>query len=271
MGLENHSTVVVKLGGSLLNGDLSVFWKQIRMLQEEHSVVLVHGGGPQATEMARRLDHTPTLVEGRRVTGDLDLSIVLWAMRGELNAKLSASAHAAGVLAVGISGADGGLISVTKRPPWRINGQQVDFGWVGDIVSIRTGAVDCLLNAGFVPVIAPMGIDEGGQIYNVNADTVASELAAALQAESLFLATDTGGLYRDPNAADAVLTRCDRDQYENGVEDGWISGGMRVKMQVAFEALEAGVRRVFIVGPDDLVTRWAATEVVVSTVVEARI
>jgi acetylglutamate kinase len=256
--------IVIKIGGALVDQPdvLDAFWTSVAELQQTHPVVVVHGGGPQITDVAHRLGHEPTIVHGRRVTTDLDLDIVQWTLRGQLNAQLVAQASTHGLLAIGLSGADGGVLRVTKRPPWTIDGQQVDFGWVGDVQRVNTHVLTHLLDAGFLPVVAPLGLDDAGQLYNVNADTVAHALAEALGAEQLLLVTETGGLKRCADEPASHLHECDAATFEEGTATGWIYGGMRVKLHVAFEALRSGIGEVFICAPDDVLARAYATRVV---------
>ena len=255
--------IVVKISGGLLDDDeaLDAFWREVRALQSEGPVVIVHGGGAQATAMAQRLDHEPTIVQGRRVTTDLDLDIMQWALGGKLNTQLVAQAKHHEVTAVGISGTDASTLQVTKRPPWTVNGKQVDFGWVGDVEGVDTALIEGLLTSGFMPIVAPLGIDSDGQIYNVNADTVAQALASALEADRLLLVTGTGGVRRSAEAAETRLDVCDFDTYAAGLAEGWIEGGMRVKLKTAFDALENGVEQAYILAPDDLTARSKATRV----------
>ena len=255
---------VVKIGGALLGdeGRLGVLWDGVHELSRHASVVIVHGGGPQLTEMARRLGHEPRIVQGRRVTTDLDLDIMHWTVRGSLNTRLVAAAGARGIRAVGISGVDGPSVVVNRRPPWRIQGEEVDFGWVGDVDRIETGLIQSLLASGFVPVIAPVAVDASGQTYNVNADTVAQSIARALNASRLLLVTESGGVRRDATQADSLLDRVDAATFETGKSEGWIAGGMLVKLRVAFDALSAGVKDVSIVPPDGIDGSRAGTRVV---------
>ncbi len=262
--LRTPNPTVIKIGGALLGeaARLDAFWASVRVLGAEAPVVIVHGGGPQATAMARRLGHTPRIVHGRRVTTDLDLEILQGTVRGVLNVQLVGQAMRHGLRAVGISGADGGLLRVQRRPPWRLDGETVDFGWVGDVEGAEAGVLAALLAGGFLPVVAPLGIDGDGLLYNVNADTVARTLAEALHAACLLLVTEAGGVRRDVDDPASLLPRCDAATFEAGQDAGWIQGGMRVKLQVAFEALRAGVSEVFILAPDDLAARASATQVV---------
>ena len=261
--MENASPkpTVIKIGGALLTmpDAMEAFWTSVAALRQEISVVIVHGGGPQATEVARRLRHEPRIVHGRRVTSDVDLEIVQWTLRGALNTSLVAGAAQRGLAAVGLSGADGGTLRVTRRPPWKMDGETVDFGWVGDVEGVDVRLIEMLLRGGFIPILAPLGLDADGLVYNVNADTVACAMAEALEASSFLLVTESGGVRRDASNAASHLDRCDLATFERGVEEGWIAGGMRVKLHVAFQALDAGIPDVAILPPASLLDRANAT------------
>jgi len=261
MEATTQNPIVVKLSGSLADrsDDMAALWSHLQTLQEETPVVLVHGGGKQMSEMADRLDHTPRRVQGRRVTTDLDLEIAQWTMSGGLNTKLVAQAEARGLTAVGLSGADAGQIRVSKRPPWNVDGETVDFGWVGDIEGVRSGLLDSLLARDLLPIVAPLGIDGAGQVYNVNADTVASALAKSLNAAGLHYVTGAGGVRRDPEDPGSRLDVCTANTFADGVDGGWIEGGMRVKIRTALDALEAGVDHAAVCAPDDLLEQERAT------------
>src|SRR6056297_2981851 len=187
MTSKESSPIVVKISGSLVaeTDGMAALWSAIQTLAERAPVVLVHGGGQQMSEMADRLGHTPRRVQGRRVTTDLDLEIAQWTMSGTINTQLVAQAKAHDLTAVGLSGADAGQVQVTKRPPWQIDGETVDFGWVGDIDSVDPSLIDGLLARDLTPIVAPLGIDDTGQVYNVNADTVACAIATALAARQI--------------------------------------------------------------------------------------
>jgi acetylglutamate kinase len=251
---------VIKIGGGLVNS-LSRFWPPLQEMMADSDVILVHGGGPQATAMARRLGHEPEIIQGRRVTSDLDLDIVRWTMRGEINLSLSSQAQGAGLRAVGVAGADAGLLRVTKRPPWVMAGRSVDFGWVGDVVAVQPEILHTLLGAGFLPVVAPIGIDETGQVYNVNADTVAVAIAQELGAAELLLVTEAGGLRTGSGPFDKRIRTCNQKMFDEGVDAGWIKGGMRVKIQLALEAIAGGVKDVWVTGAGDITQRSNATHI----------
>jgi len=260
---EHDRPVVVKIGGSLIENEAHVaaLWPALRSLRERGSVVLVHGGGTQMSALADRLDHTPRRVQGRRVTTDLDLEIATWTMSGGLNTRLVAEATAHDLPAVGLSGADARQVQVTRRPPWTINGEEVDFGWVGDVETVDPTLLELLMGQALLPIVAPLGVDDDGQLYNVNADTVASALARALSARQLLFVTDAGGVRRDADDPASHLDVCDAATFERGVEAGWIEGGMHVKIETALDALRDGVGEVLICAPDDLLSQNRATEI----------
>ncbi|MCY4226078.1 MAG: acetylglutamate kinase [Bacteroidetes bacterium] len=251
--------VVVKIGGTVMN-DLSTLWEQIQFIKSP--VVIVHGGGSQSTKLANQLGHSPRIIHGRRVTTDLDLNIAEWVMRGSVNVSLVAQANINGLHAVGLCGVDGRMIDVQRREPWIIDGETVDFGWVGEIIDVNTTVIDQLSDAGFTCIIAPIGYDHTGQRFNINADTVACALAEHLVASDLVFVTDTGGVMKDLSDPYSRLITCSPDDEIEGVNHGWISGGMSVKLQMARNALNHGVSKVWITGVRDVLYKINATEII---------
>ena len=245
---------VVKLGGAILADARAVaaVWTGISAMRAGGPVVVVHGGGPQQTEIAAGLGHTPRFVAGRRVTTDVDLRIALWALRGEINARLVASAVAHGLSAVGLSGADGPTVVVARCPLRTVDGDPVDFGHVGDVERIETRLLDVLLGEGFVPVVSPVSTDARGDLFNVNADTVAVEVAVALRASCLLFVAEAGGVFRDLTDPASHLDRLDAATAARGATEGWIADGMRPKLDTGFAALARGVASVRICAPDAL-------------------
>ncbi len=239
---------VVKLGGAVLAAPAALAAVFAGLAPGD---VVVHGGGPQATALARKLGHEPTVVAGRRVTTDLDLDIALYVLRGALNARLVGAARGAGVRAVGVSGADGALVTVSRRPPREIDGETVDFGHVGDVEAVDTALLAALAGAGFVPVVASVCADASGALFNVNADTVAAALAAALGAR-LDLVTEAGGVRRDAADSESGIRQLSGAEVDAGVAAGWIAGGMRPKLEVARSALASGVASVRVCAPADV-------------------
>lgn len=257
-------TTVIKIGGALLKAPeiLSPFWPALQALAARERVVIIHGGGPQSTAMARRLGHEPTIINGRRVTTDIDLSILQWTVCGELNAYLVAEAFKHDLPAVGLRGIDGGTLRVHRRPPWTIDGREVDFGWVGDVDSVDPRLLQTLIGKGMLPFVAPLGIDTAGQTYNVNADTVAHAVAVALKADALLLVTESGGVRRAATDPATRIPSMHLGMFEQGKAEGWIKDGMLVKLKMAFEARAAGIADVFILPPSDIFARTAGTAVV---------
>jgi len=233
--------VVLKVGGEVLDSPSGrqALWQGIRRWRDRAPLLLVHGGGAQATALARALGHEPRFVEGRRLTTELDLRIVLWTLCGELNRRLVAEALTYGLPAVGLCGADGGMVRVVRRPPRWIEGRWVDFGYVGDIRAVKPELLRTLLEQAYLPIVAPLGIDEQGAIYNVNADTVALELALALRAEALLWLTPSGGVW---DASGRTLETLSVEDARRGLQEGWIRDGMRPKIETALRASARGVR-----------------------------
>lgn len=263
---------VIKIGGALLEDEAAFgsLRQSLREASQQGRVVLIHGGGPQSTALANRLGHDPLLINGRRVTTDEDLRIALWTMRGELNARLVAALNADGLRACGISGVDGYTISATRRPPWTIEGREVDFGHVGDVRSVDTMIIQLLLDQSIIPVVAPLATDDTGNIFNVNADTVATDIAIALGADRLVYVADSGGLWRDASDRKSLIASMSQAEYEVGVKEGWISHGMRVKLENAFRALDSGVLQVFVAGADSLSRPASGTQIVSANMVGGR-
>jgi acetylornithine deacetylase len=252
-------TTVIKVGGGILLDPAATrrLCEEVAKLSDEQEVVIVHGGGPQATELAARMGHQPKIVQGRRVTSDLDLELVLSTVCGVVNSQLVAALSLAGVKSVGITGASSGLVSASKRPPWTIDGDVVDFGHVGDIESIDPAPVQTLTAGGFVPVIATVGTTTDGALLNINADTTAVQIAIALNASRLLVVTTAGGLIKDGN----VVATCDEVQINEGVADGWITDGMHVKLATALDAAESGIEHVAIVNTDSLMSPDGGTRI----------
>lgn len=258
---------VVKIGGALIASGESVdlLSAKIDALARTSRVVVVHGGGPQATRMAATYGHRPIIVEGRRVTTALDLEIIQATVCGTVNSQLVAALVGKGRQAVGLSGAAAATVAVTKRPPWQINGETVDFGFVGDIKHVDPTLTELLVRAGYLPVMATIGIDEAGALYNVNADTTASAVAVSLQADRFCIVTDSGGLQRDGR----LITACDEAMFEAGASEQWITDGMLVKLKAGFAALDGGVDRVELVGIEGIVDGTGTQLVAPAETVEA--
>ncbi len=248
-----NKTFVVKIGGEIADQEATLhsFCEEVALLaQVGIHVVMVHGGGKQATELSQQLGIEPKMVQGRRVTDEKTLDVVMMVFAGSINTQILAALREYGVEAVGISGVDGGIINAVKRPPRKVvdegTGQEqlVDYGHVGDIDSVDPKLLQTLLAADFVPVMASLGGDDRGNILNINADTVAAEIASALRAEKLILVTDVDGILR---ADKSLISRVTPREIERLVGEGVIRGGMIPKANSAVEALRDGVQTVHII------------------------
>jgi acetylglutamate kinase len=248
-----NKTFVVKIGGEIADDDavLQAFCEELALLSQVGiRVVMVHGGGKQATELSKQLGIESKMIQGRRVTDEQTLDVVMMVFAGKINTEIVAGLREAGAEPVGISGVDGGIVNAVKRPPKKVlneaTGKEeiVDYGHVGDIESIDAKLLQTLLDADFIPVMASLGGDDLGNILNINADTVASEIASALKAEKLILVTDVEGILRADKSLISRVTPAEIDQL---VKDGVIKGGMIPKAQSAVEALKDGVGSVHII------------------------
>lgn len=255
-GARHGSMVVVKLGGDVLEGaalelvagDLAGVWLAGRPL------LVVHGGGPQVTRLSERLGLTPRLVGGRRITDEQTLEIMEMVVPGRLSVELVAALRAHGVPALGLSGSSG-LVGARRRPPVIVDGGgpgPIDFGLVGDIQTFDLPLLRLLLQAGYCPVLACLGLAPGGVVLNINADTVASQLAAAIGAAALVAVTAVGGVRRDRDDPTTRLDRLTVAKARAAIADGTVQGGMIPKLREAFAPLAAGVGAVHIVAPGEI-------------------
>ena len=246
---------VVKLGGEVMQNGVGLRAMSAdiaRLSAQGIGVIVVHGGGPQADALTQKLGYAVRKVQGRRVTDDGALEVIKMVYGGSINLDMLAALRAGGARAVGLSGVDASLITVTRRPPTVVRDPRtgveevVDFGHVGDLASVDVGVLDLLLGAGYVPVIASLASDTQGNIYNVNADTVATILAKALDADGLYLVTNVPGILRDPSDRSSLIPECTASEVTALIESGTISGGMLPKVQNCLSALRGGVKQVRI-------------------------
>ncbi len=254
---------VVKLGGDVLSDPAirDQVAAQLALLSSlSIRLVVVHGGGPQATALSRRLGHEPKMVAGRRVTDDQALDVAKMVYAGQLNVDLLAALREHKVQPVGLSGVDADLITAHRRPPVSVvddSGQtvRVDYGHVGDIDRVDPRVLTTLMEARFVPVVASLVGDEDGGVYNVNADTVAEALAVALGAQKLIFLTGAPGVLRDRNDPSTLVTFADPDDLAGLMASGALAGGMRPKVEACIRAATGGVERTHIIdgrAPDAL-------------------
>jgi len=219
-------------------------------------LVVVHGGGPQSTELASRLGLETRFVDGRRVTDEQALQVATMVLNGDINTRILAACREVGVPAVGLSGVDGGLIRARKRPPvQRDDGDPVDYGFVGDIDDVDTAVVLKQLDSGFVPVVSPLSADDSGTLLNINADTVAAAIARALHAEKLIIATGAPGILEKLEDPRSLISYIDRAGLKKLRDDGSLTAGMLPKAAAIEQALAGGVPRVHVISytvPDSL-------------------
>ncbi len=254
-------TFVIKTGGATLahRDDLYALVEQVALLfQLGIRIVLVHGGGPQSTELSRALGVSAEFVGGRRVTDQQALRVATMVLNGEINTQILAACRDLELPAIGLSGVDAGLIRAHRRPPVEVREgdapRTVDYGFVGDIDAVDTSLLGRLLDTGALPVISPISADEAGTLLNINADTVASALAVALGAEKLVLVGDVPGLLTDPDDRDSLVSFLDLADLERMERAGGVRGGMLPKADCIRRALEGGVARAHLLpaGPDSL-------------------
>ncbi|MBK6423005.1 MAG: acetylglutamate kinase [Gemmatimonadetes bacterium] len=246
---------VVKLGGDVLADPeaLDRVAGQIGLLSSLNiRIVMVHGGGPQATALSRRLGQEPTIVAGRRVTDDSALDVAKMVYAGTLNVNLLAALRAHEVQGVGLSGVDADLIAARRRPPVTVVddagvSREVDYGHVGDVDRVDPRVLLTLLDARFVPVVASLAGDGEGQVFNVNADTVAESLAVALKAQKLLFLTGAPGVLRDRADPSSLVTFADPDDLAALMSSGAVAGGMRPKVEACIRAATGGVERTHII------------------------
>ncbi len=246
-------TVVLKVGGEVVASlEMDAIAGDVRALVADwHRVAIVHGGGPQATALQKRLGLETRVIAGKRFTDPETLEVMKYAVAGQVNADLCARLLRNGVMAVGLHGASGNVLRATRRPPRILTGagpEPVDLGLVGDVVGFNLPLLGDLWERRYVPVLACLGCTEGGQLLNINADTVASQLAGALAADALVLVTSTPGVLRDVKDPGSRVARMTRAGFEKGLKDGSISGGMIPKLEESFAVLAGGARSVVIVG-----------------------
>ena len=235
-------TIVIKYGGHAMTDEplRASFAVDVVLLKFIGlRPVIVHGGGPQIKSTLQRLGKESTFVEGLRVTDDETMDVVEMVLGGKVNREIVESIQQAGGRSVGLTGSDGALLRVRRKT---VNGQ--DIGRVGEIVEVDSAVIDSLAESNFIPVVAPIGVDEEGLTYNVNADEAAGGLASALNSEKLILLTDVEGVLDAEGERISQLTVSETQKY---LEEEVITGGMIPKVGCCLDALEKGVSRAHIV------------------------
>lgn len=246
-------TVVIKYGGhAMVSEELkqAVLTDVVLMKYVGMHPVLVHGGGPEISAMLRRLDIQSSFVGGLRVTDGQTMEIVEMVLVGKINKDIVARINQLGGRAVGLCGKDAGLFTAVRKagrvqqPDGTV--QEVDIGFVGDIERVNPDIVSSLIEQGYIPVIAPVAMGNGGESYNINADYAASALAGALQANKLINLTDVPGILQKPDDPGSLLSVASRQDIDRLVRQGVIGGGMLPKVDCCLHALQAGVQTTHI-------------------------
>jgi acetylglutamate kinase len=236
-----NKTFVIKYGGAAMTDDTlkAMFAKDVTLLTKVGvKIVIVHGGGKEITEMLNKLKIETKFINGQRYTDERTLDVVQMVLAGKINKEIVARINESGGNAVGLCGVDGDLI---KAKRFKDNGQ--DIGLVGEITRINVRVLILLLNNNFLPVVAPTGVGDHGELYNINADVVAGEIAAALKSEKLLYLSDVEGVI----ANGRFIPSLSEDEAKDLVQKGSINGGMIPKVNSAFKALDAGVKKVHII------------------------
>jgi len=249
-------TFVVKLSGKVTEehtGLISFAEELALMHQVGISPCVGHGGGKKLSDLAALMGVEQKIIEGRRVTDDATLEMAKMIFAGKINTDILAALRHRGVEAVGLSGVDGNIVHAERRPPKEImnretgESEHVDFGHVGDIIEINSRLLMVLLDQGYLPVISSLGADAAGRVFNINADTIASEIAIQLKAEKLVLLSDVDGIYLRAREPETKLSRLTADEAAELVQQGSATGGMVPKLENIIETLRRGVGSAHII------------------------
>ena len=249
--LYKDKIFIIKIGGELLR-DISSTRKLLKQIATIHQfgikVILVHGGGPQLTEMIEKSGQVSEFNNGRRVTDQSTISLAVMVLNGEVNTKLLAISVELGIPAIGISGIDGGMIVTKKREKNKDEtGALIDYGYVGDISSVNMDILNTQLDAGYIPIISSLTANTDGVILNVNADTIAATIAYELSAEKLILMTSVPGILMDKNDKTSLISYINHDSLKKMKSNGKLTDGMLPKVDAIGLALDNGVSRVHII------------------------
>ncbi len=249
-------TFVVKFSGKVTENkeNLASLVEELALLHQVGiKICVIHGGGKQLSEMAKKLGVAQTVIEGRRVTSDETLELAKMIFAGTINTNILAALRQRGINAVGVSGVDGNIVHAVKRPPKLITNvetgetETIDFGNVGDVLEINTHLLSLLLDADYLPVVSSLGADDDGNVFNINADTIAAEIAIQLKAEKLVLLSDVNGIYLNPEDESTKMSRLTILEAEILIETGRATGGMIPKLQSLTSLLKSGVKSAHII------------------------
>lgn len=255
---------VLKIGGELAQDRqklANTVGRAVRaFLDAGVKVCVVHGAGPQATDLSKRLGIEPNMVGGRRVTDQPTLEVMKMTLAGQVAVDVAAAFRMSNVPALCTSGVSAGLVDAKKRPPKVVSGagpEPVDYGLVGDVTGVNTAVLERLAAAGVVPVLSSLCGNADGAVLNVNADTVATRVAGALHAAKLFLVSNVPGVLRDKNDPSTRIPTLTPAEAREKIASGVIQGGMIPKVEESLEMLNQGIESIHIVGlsPDDAILR----------------
>jgi len=239
-------TIVIKYGGNAMTDDAitKTILQDITLLKYIGvNPIVVHGGGPEINKMLSKLEIESAFHNGLRITDEATMEVVQMVLTGKINKDIVSQLNVLGGKAIGLCGKDAGLIKVTKKPTLK---DGVDLGFVGDIKEINTKLLNMLVKEEYIPVIAPIGADEEGNSYNINADTVAGEIAAAMCAEKLIFLTDIDGIRADKNDPDSLISAISINEINAMIKSGAIKGGMIPKVHGCIKGIESGINRTHI-------------------------
>ena len=248
-------TFVIKLSGKVTEEpeNLASLAEELALLHQVGiRACVVHGGGKQLTDLAELMGVEQTIINGRRVTDDATLDMAKMMFAGKINIDILAALRRRGVEAVGLSGVDGNIVLAERRPPGQIvnretgESEHVDFGHVGDVLEINDRLLQVLLDHDYMPVVSSLGADAEGRVFNINADTIAAEIAVRLQAEKLVMLSDVDGIYLRPGERATKISRLTAAEVERLIGDGVATGGMIPKLQSITQLLRRGVHSAHI-------------------------
>ena len=265
---------VIKASGGVF-GDTAATHGLIEQVAILHQVgirvVLVHGGGPQLTQVQESLGLTPRMVAGRRVTDGKSMEVTSMVLNGLVNTQILGMCRELDISAVGVSGVAAGLVRAHKRPPVSVEGQMVDYGFVGDIDLIDVKVLQQLLDDGLMPVVSPVSADDKGQLLNINADTVAAGIGAGLKAEKLMLCTGAPGILESVDDPRSIVSYTDLAGLARLKAQGSLKDGMLPKAKAIEDAIRGGVRRVHVTSyksPDSILAEVFTNEGTGTLIVE---
>jgi acetylglutamate kinase len=249
-------TFVVKLSGKVTEEpeNLASLAEELALMHQVGiRICVIHGGGKQLTDLAEQMGVEQTIINGRRVTDDATLDMAKMLFAGKINTDILAALRRRGVEAVGLSGVDGGIVLAERRPAGQVlnratgESEHIDFGHVGDVVEINDRLLQVLLDHDYMPIVSSLGADAEGRVFNINADTIAAEIAVRLQAEKLVMLSDVDGIYLRPGERATKISRLTAAEVESLITDGVATGGMIPKLQNITEILRRGVRSAHII------------------------